>query len=54
LPDHLKHRHKKCPRDDHLKAGSSGFRMYTVHASILLGYYDLVQLRCARQFRRGV
>jgi hypothetical protein len=30
LPDHLKAGPKKCPRDGHLNAGSSGFRMYTV------------------------
>ncbi len=27
---HLKPGPKKCPRDDHLKAGQSGFQMVTV------------------------
>ncbi len=27
---HLKPGFQKCPRDDHSKAGQSGFRMYTV------------------------
>jgi hypothetical protein len=31
---HLKHGHKKCPRDDHLKAGLSGFQMVTVVVNI--------------------
>jgi hypothetical protein len=30
MADHLKPGPKKCPRDGHLNAGSSGFRMYTV------------------------
>jgi hypothetical protein len=31
---HLKPGPKKCPRDDHLKPGLSGFRMLTVRTYI--------------------
>jgi hypothetical protein len=39
LNGHLNPGHKKCPRDDHLKARRSGFRMLTVFTNFKLGVF---------------